>query len=72
MQSSTLARSLKVLGYVLVTILLAVIVSPEFREWVQDYPEVVALLPVINVLLAAIARELQKRLPEDNVLQRAL
>lgn len=71
-RSDTVARILKVFGYLFTSTLVAVLLSPELRQWIEQNPEVAALAPVINIALAALAREIQKRLPEGSVLQRAL
>ena len=64
--------ALKVSGYILVSLLVALLASPEFREFIQKYPEAVAYVPLVNVILATLAKILKEVLPEDNSFGRAL
>ena len=70
--SPVLIKFLKVTGYVLVSALIAVLASPEFREIVADYPWVVALVPTINIILAVILKWVQGKLPEDSNLAKVI
>lgn len=56
-------RGAKILGYVLATMALALIVSPEFRTFLESKPEIALYLPLINVLLGSLADILRQAIP---------
>ena len=70
--SPVLIKFLKVTGYILVSTLIAVVASPEFREIISDYPWVVGLVPAINIILAVILKWVQGKLPEDSNLAKVI
>lgn len=72
----TLKRSVvtgvKVLGYILVSVLLTVITSVAFNEWLEVYVNDAVLYAVINVALASFARAIKEQTEEDSVARKVL
>lgn len=64
--SPVVVKMLKVIGYIFVSTLIAVLASSEFRAFIEDYPEVLLYVPIVNVLLVAVAKWLEGKLPEES------
>ena len=53
----------KVFLYVAGSVLVGVLLSPELREWVKEYPQLAAIAPILNLVFVLIAEALKKYLP---------
>lgn len=66
-------KGLKILVvYILPSALVALLLSSELRDYLGERPELVGLVPVINVVLVTVADLIKKQLPEDNTLKKIL
>ena len=74
--NETLKRSLatgaKVAGYILVSVLLTVLTSTAFNDWLKIQVNDTTLFAVINVALAAFARAIKEQTEEGSSLRKFL
>ena len=70
--SPAVVRLLKVSGYLLVSMLLALLASPEFRDFIKEYPEMIAYVPLVNVVLAFVLKLLEGFLPEGSKIREVI
>jgi hypothetical protein len=69
----SILKGLKVLiVYIIPSVLAALLVSPEFREFLDQRPELVGIVPVINFAAVTLASFIKKALPEDSVVSKVL
>ncbi len=66
-------KGLKILVvYILPSALVALLLSSELRDYLATKPELVGIVPVINVVLVTVADLVKKQLPADNTLKKIL
>lgn len=58
--------------YVLPSALVALLLSSELREYLTTRPELIGLVPAINVVLVAVADIIKRKLPEDSNVKKML
>ena len=68
----SVVTGVKVLGYILVSVLLTVITSVAFNEWLEVYVNDAVLYAVINVALASFARAIKEQTGEGSVARKVL
>jgi hypothetical protein len=59
-------KLVRVACYIAISVLIAVLISPELQSYLSAKPELVAYVPLINVVLVAIVNGLKKFAPEDS------
>lgn len=55
-----LSALIKVFLYLAGSVLIGVLISPEFREFVENNPALAALAPIINLIAVLVAKALQE------------
>ena len=69
----SLIKGIKVLVvYILPSVLVALLLSSEFRTYVEEKPELVAYAPMINVVVIAFASLVKRHTPEDSNINKIL
>lgn len=69
----TLFKTVRVaLVYILPSVLIAILISQEFRDFLALHVQIVGLVPVINVALVALATQIKQNLPSDSTIKKVL
>lgn len=69
----SLLKSLKVfVVYMLPSVVVAVLLSPELRDLIVNNAKLAGYYPIINLVLVAIAGLIKRRLPEDSDIKKVL
>lgn len=68
----SVVTGVKVLGYILASVLLTVITSVAFNEWLEVYVNDAVLYAVINVALASLAKAIKEQTEEGSTIRKVL
>lgn len=60
------------LVYIVPSVLVAVLLSSEFRSFIEDTPALAAYVPIINFAVVILASIIKDRLPEDSGVRKVL